>query len=124
MWQINDSATTTDNYCSHLHADEFVAKTKESEEFEARNTDTASTPYLKFDGKHKCTYIFWTQDTSYGLGFKVTQSDFSNYELQWNEWNEAYTTSGFYLPAADSAAPFAGVYDSGKLWPNPMEGKT
>ena len=44
-----------------------------SKEFTAGNYHLPNgTPVLKFDGKHKCTYIFSTDDMTKGLAFKVT----------------------------------------------------
>jgi hypothetical protein len=71
MWQLNDDPTTMFNYCSHLHGGELSTGTP-SVEFTAANYDTSATPVLKFDGKHKCSFMFWTTDNSMGLAFKVT----------------------------------------------------
>lgn len=76
-----------------MHSGNLSDGTKLSHQFEAKE---ATANWYTFKGETKCTFIFWTEQTSkYAPGFWVTRSDFSNYELQWSEWYTDNVAAGF-----------------------------
>jgi hypothetical protein len=84
-------------------------------------TDQEFKAFEDFNGKRKCSFMWYTSaDNTKAPAFKLTQSDFTDFQMQWSEWDNTAMTTGAFLPAVDPSPQFIGAYSAAKPWPNPV----
>lgn len=99
-------ATAPNNYC------DVQVKTA---------TDSTKQTFLTtqgFTGKTKCTYIFIVAATKGAPAFKLTQADFTMFQLHYVEWVQSEIT---FLPETFTTPSFLGSYTP-NTFPMPLKG--
>jgi len=71
-------------------------------------------------GISKCTYIIKTSANLGSPGFYLSKADFSNWQLQWSEWQtEVMDTATGFLSDMNLQDSFVGKYEA-STYPNPV----